>query len=461
MLVVAVPIAGSEEAGMAGTWLRRVAAAAAGMVLSAATLVGCGSAAAGSGTPGGVGLVFYTSPDGVAQYQAAAAECSQASGGRYTIEQRILPSHISDEQRLYLARRLVAHDTGLDIMALDDIWTAEFAQAGWILPYPREVARQVAQGTLRVPRESGTYQGRLYAAPLSADTQLLWYRTDLVPHPPKTWDEMIQMAGGLAARGLPHYIEVQGARYEGLTVWFNTLLASAGGEIVSDNGQVQVARGDAARRAVGVMVRLATSHAADPSLSLSDEDEGRLAMQAGQAAFEVNYPFVYAAMRGDGGGTFIDSQGRPTSQNTGRRVGDVFGWAPYPSVVAGQPARVTIGGLNLAVSASSRYPALAFQAVQCLRNRDNQMRQAIGVERPPTLAALYDDATFQKHYPAWREIRDSLNHGSVRPKTPAYTDISIVISDLLNPPAKINQNTVVGQLADQITKAVTSQGLVP
>jgi multiple sugar transport system substrate-binding protein len=436
---------------------RRVMAVAAGLLLGAATLVGCGSNPAG-----GLVLDFSTGDEGAAQYRAAAAECSRASGGRYAIEQRTQPSRNTDEQRLHLARRLTTHDPSLDIMELDVIWTAEFAQAGWILPYPAELARQVEQGTLRVPLETGFYQGKLYAAPLATGTQLLWYRKDLVPEPPKTWDDMIQMAENLAAKGLPHYIEVQGARYEGLTVWFNTLLTSGGGAIVSENGEVQVARGDAVRRAMGIMARLATSRAADPSLSVSVEDTGRLAMEAGRAAFQVNYPFVYATMYAPGGGgTFIDELGRPTRQDTGRRVRDVFGWAPYPSVVPSKPATVTIGGTNLGVSATSRHPAEAFEAVQCLRNRDNQLRNAVGVGRPPTLGALYDDPALQERYPTWQAIRDSLTSASVRPKTPAYKSISIVISDLLNPPAKINPNTVVDQLADQIAQAVTSQGLVP
>ncbi|MGH3804685.1 MAG: extracellular solute-binding protein, partial [Pseudonocardiaceae bacterium] len=246
-----------------------------------------------------------------------------------------------------------------------------------------------------------------------------------------------------------------------LTVWFNTLLTSGGGSIVSENGDVQVARGDAARQALGVMTRLATSQAANPSLSVSQENDGRLAMEAGKAAFQVNYPFVYAMMYAPGGGgTFIDELGRPTRQDTGRRVRDVFGWAPYPSVVAGKPATVTIGGASLGVSTTSRHPAEAFEAVQCLRNRDNQLRKAdVGI--PPTLVALYDDPALQERFPAWQAIRDSLNSASVRPKTPAYKSISIVISDLLNPPAKINPDTTVDQLTDQIVKAVTSQGLVP
>ena len=412
--------------GASRWWLAVVA------VLGAATLVGCGS-----GDAGRVVLAFDTGPEGAGEYRAAAAECSRATGGRYTIEQRTRQTRDTDEQRLLLARRLSAHDSSLDIIELDVDLTGEFAQAGWILPYPAEVARQIEQGTLQGPVETGIYQGRMYAAPLSTNTELLWYRKDLVPYPPKTWDEMIQMAEGLAARGLPHYIEVQGARYEGLTVWFNTLLATSGGSIVSDDGDVRVARGNAARQALGVMSRVATSPAADPSLSVSIEADGRLAMDAGKAAFDVNYPDTY------------------------RRVGDVLGWAAYPSVAAGTPARVTIGGYNLGVSATSRHPTEAFEAVQCLRNRDNQLLGAIGVARPPTLVALYDDPEFQKYFPAWQAIRDSLNSASVRPGTPAYKSISIVVSDLLSPPAKINPDTVVGLLGDQIAKAVKSQGLVP
>ncbi|MGH3871153.1 MAG: ABC transporter substrate-binding protein [Pseudonocardiaceae bacterium] len=441
--------------GRSGRW--RVTAIAAGVVLGAATLVGCGAS-----VPERTVLNFSTGDEGADQYRTAAAECSRASGGRYTVVQRTLPNGNTDDQRLQLARRLVAHDPSLDILELDVIWTGEFAQAGWILPYPPEQAQQIAEGTLRVPLETGTYQGTLYAAPVSTNTQLLWYRTDLVPQPPKTWDEMIQIAEGLAARGMPHYIEVQGARYEGLTVWFNTLLTSAGGSIVAENGEVQVAQGDAAWRALGIMTRVAASRAADPSLPVSNEDHARLAMEAGKAAFEVNYPFAYSTMYAPGGGgTFIDEQGRPTRQDTGRRVRDVFGWAPYPAVVADRSATVTIGGLNLGVSATSRHPAESFEAVQCLRNWDSQLRQAVGVGRPPTFVALYDDPALQEQFPAWQAIRDSLNNASVRPNTPAYKSISVVIADLLNPPAKINPTTVAGQLADEITKAVTSRGLVP
>jgi multiple sugar transport system substrate-binding protein len=439
---------------------RRPLVAAACALLAAAALAGCGSAASGPPL-----LNFYTPADNASGYAAAAAACTTASGGRYSVVQQTLPK-AADDQRLQLARRLVAGDPAVDIVGIDVTWTAEFAEAGWIAPFPEDVAREIQQGTLQGAFETGTYKDRLWAAPLNTNTQLLWYRTDLSPTPPATWDEMIRRSEELHQRGLPSYIEVQGAQYEGLSVWFNTLLTSAGGQLVSETGDVLVDDGPAARQAASIMQRVAASPASDPSLSVAKENDGRLAMEAGAAAFQVNYPFVNASINtpppdGGGGGTFIDEQGRPTAQDTGRRVVDVFAWAPYPRVDPNRPATVTIGGLNLGVSTTSRHQDLAFEAVQCLRNRENQLHNATEGGVPPTLAALYDDPSFQQEYPAWQAIRDSLQNASVRPKTPAYQSISIVLADLLNPPASINPDTIVPQLADQVGRAVNSEGLVP
>ncbi|GAA5125051.1 ABC transporter substrate-binding protein [Pseudonocardia adelaidensis] len=410
-------------------------------------------------------LNFYTPADNASGYAAGAAACTEAANGRYVVTQQTLPK-AADDQRLQLARRLVAGDPEVDLVALDVTWTAEFAEAGWIEPWPDDAAAAVEKGTLEGPLETARYQGRLWAAPLNTNTQLLWYRKDLAPQPPQTWDQMIQMSEALRDKGLPSYIEVQAAQYEGISVWFNTLLTSGGGQLVSENGDVLVDDGDAARKATSIMQRVASSPAGDPSLSVAQENDGRLQMEAGVAAFQVNYPFVNASINtpppdGGGGGTFIDDHGRPTGEDTGRRVVDVFAWAPYPRVDPSKPATVTIGGLNIGVSTTGGNQDLAFEAAQCLRNRENQLTNATQGGVPPTLAELYDDPSFQAKYPAWEAIRDSVQNASVRPKTPAYTSISIVLADLLNPPAQIDPDTVVPRMASEVERAVNSEGLVP
>ncbi|WP_232660439.1 ABC transporter substrate-binding protein [Pseudonocardia sp. TRM90224] len=429
-------------------------------LLAAAAVAGCGSGPAGPPV-----LNFYTPADNASGYAAAAKACTAAANGRYSVVQQSLPKG-ADDQRLQLARRLVAGDPAVDLVGIDVTWTAEFAKAGWIEKFPADVAAKIEQGTLPATLETATYEDTLYAAPLNTNTQILWYRKDLSPTPPATWDEMIAASEKLAQQGLPSYIETQAAQYEGIVVWFNTLLASGGGQVVSENGEVLIDKGDAARKALSIMQRTATAPGADPSLSVAKENDGRLAMEAGTAAFQVNYPFVNASINtappdGGGGGTFIDQQGKPSATDTGRRVVDVFAWAPYPAVDAGTPAKVTIGGLNIGISTTSRYKDFAFEAVQCLRNEDAQRNNALEGGVPPTLESLYADPEFQAKYPAWEAIKNSLDGASVRPKTPAYQSISIVLSDLLNPPAQIDPDALVPQLADQVSRAEKSEGLVP
>src|SRR5262249_12600443 len=142
-----------------------------------------------------------------------------------------------DGQRQQLVRRLAAEDRSLDIMALDVTWPAEFAEAGWIKPITGRARDEITRGTLPAALDTGTWEGQLYAAPLNTNTQLLWYRKDPVPTPPKTWDEMMSQASALAAAGKPHHVVTPGAQYEGYTVLFNTLVASAGGSILSADGQ--------------------------------------------------------------------------------------------------------------------------------------------------------------------------------------------------------------------------------
>ena len=60
----------------------------------------------------------------------------------------------------------------------------------------RRRAQAVTAGTLAVPIQTATYKGKLYGAPDNSNTELLWYRKDLVPTPPQTWDQMIAMADG-------------------------------------------------------------------------------------------------------------------------------------------------------------------------------------------------------------------------------------------------------------------------
>ncbi len=402
--------------------------------MASTTLTGCGG-----GGGGRVTLNFYNFPDNSGAIQQAANNCSTS---QYKIQYNKLPTD-ADGQRQQMVRRLAARDSSLDILGLDVTWEAEFAEAGWIRPWTGANKAAATKGTLTAPIQTATWKGQLYAVPYNSNTQLLWYRSDLVPNPPKTWDEMITMAEKLAKEHKPHRIEIQGAQYEGVTVWFNSLVASAGGSILNQDA-TKPSLGDPALKALKIMKRLASSPAADPSLSVQQEDQNRLAMEGGNAAFELNYPFVYPSMQAD----------KP-------KLAKVFKWAQYPSVDANEPSHVTIGGIDLAISQYSKHADLAFKAALCLRNRKNQIIAAVKGGLPPTLESLYNSKELAKAYPFHADILKALKNASVRPKTPAYQNVSIVISHNVSPPRSINPSSTLKTITSQLKDALASKGLIP
>ena len=397
---------------------------------------GCGGGSDESGAPA---LKWYVFKEPSGAYDDAAARCTEAAGGRYRIELVDLPSS-ADQQREQLVRRLAARDSDIDIMGMDVIWTAEFARAGWLLPWEGGAASRAAEGTIPATVQTGTYQDRLWAAPYTTNTQLLWYRKDRVPEPPQTWDQMIEMAERIGPDGK---IQVQGARYEGLTVWFNSLLASARGQVLDENDDEVSLDPQATTRALEVMRRLADSPAADPTLSTTMEDQARLAFETGGSSFMVNYSFVW-----------------PSAQENAPDIADNMGWARFPRVLPDEPSHVTLGGINLGVGAYSKHPAEAFDAAACLRSPDNQVIAAEKGGLAPTALALYDDPRILAAFPFADLLRESLLDGAPRPQHPAYNDISLAVQRSVHPPRSINPARTASSLAAKIRDVLESGGLL-
>ena len=172
---------------------------------------------------------------------------------------------------------------------------------------------------------------------------------------------------------------MQAARYEGYTVWINSLIASAGGSLVDENGDVKV--DDTATRAAEIIKRVA-DEAAPEGMSNNKEDQARLGFESGASDFEVNYSFVWASA-GELGGDFQKN----------------MGYARYPRVDKDKPSKVTLGGINLGIGAYSKHPDLAFEAAQCLAKPENQIVAAELGGLAPTTESLYDDPKVKKAFP--------------------------------------------------------------
>ncbi|WP_019816599.1 ABC transporter substrate-binding protein [Saccharomonospora saliphila] len=427
---------------------QRVAALLGVTAVGASTLAACGA-------EDGKQINVYYAPED--NFQAVVDDCNEQAGGDYEIVYNKLPRD-ADGQREQMVRRLAAGDTSLDVLGLDVTWVPEFAEAGWVEEWTGENKAEASRDVLPGPLETATWDGKLYAAPKNTNVRLLWYDDRITPEPPRTWDEMMAMSRDLRERGEPHEILFTGAQYEGLVVSYNSITESAGGRILSPDGE-SVVIDEGARRALGILNEVSSSGLTDPSLTNQQEDEVRLAFQNGGGAFQLNWPFVYASY----------AEEKPDEL-------EHFKWAPYPGVGEPGTGRSTIGGYNLAVSETSRHKQEAFEAALCLRSAEHQKFSALKDGVPPTIASVYDDTTpldpsrppdpednptMATEYPMKDTIRDELTDAAVRPATPAYQTLSIVMAEVLSPPSDIDPQRTAQELRSQLEEALTSKGVIP
>ena len=285
-----------------------------------------------SGTPT---LTWYINPDNGGQKRLA-EKCAPANGP-YKVVIQTLPNSASD-QREQLVRRLAAQDSSIDVMSLDPPYVAEFANAGFLKQFDKQDEAALTQGVLAGPLKTAYWGGKLVAAPFWGNTQLLWFRKAAVTAagvdptaPTFTWDQMTK-----AAVSQSKTVAVQANRYEGYMVWINALVASAGGEIITNvqagknaTPAIDSPAGNAAAEVVGSLAR---SAAAPPAMSTATEEESRSVYQGDRGMFMVNWPYVYgAATKEASAGTISQS------------VVDDIGWARYPAYGCGPAQQAATG----------------------------------------------------------------------------------------------------------------------
>jgi len=403
--------------------------AAFGAVCAAAFAAGCGSGGESSGPPT-INWYVFNEPGGA--YEQAVANCNKQAKGRFKINYVRLPTD-ANQQRELVVRRLAAKDSSVDLVGMDVIWTAEFAEAGWIKPWTGARRAVATKGKLAGPLKTVQYKGQTWALPFTSNTQLLWYRKDQVPKPGPdfTWDQMIAKA-----KQKGKAIEVQGNQYEGLTVWVNALVVGAGSSLVSQTGKVTVS--DAALKTTATIIHNLATQAAPPGLGTNKEDEARIGFESGRSDYEVNYTFIYPSA---------------AEVKSPKDFQKKIGWARYPRTVAEKPSRPPLGGINLGVGSYTNHPDAAFAAAECLGQPANQ---AIASEKgglPPTTEATYRDPKVVKAFPFAALLRESINAAGPRPVEPAYSDVSLAIQKTFHPEDKVDPNTVVGKLKDRLDKA--------
>jgi multiple sugar transport system substrate-binding protein len=257
---------------------------------------------------------------------------------------------------------------------------------------------------------------------------------------------MIDQAEQLAKEGKPDTIQLQANKYEGFTVWFNALVDSAGGQILSGPETVALQQ-KPTDEALEVMGRLAHSPAAATNISTSTEDTARLGFESGDSAFMVNYTFAYGS-----------------AKENAPDIAKEMGSARYPGVVPGKPSKPPLGGFNIGVGAYSQHPDQALQAAACIGSAKSELTATELDGLPPSRPSLYSNKVVTDAFPGFSElVKKSIQSAGPRPLTPVYQDVSLAIQDALQPPDRIDPNDVTpsyDELKSNVEDAVARKGLL-
>ena len=392
------------------------------VAVSGALLVGCGGDS-GSGSSSGSGGTKSASLDPAsaktakgtvtlclpkdvsgAFHKTIAAFNKQGTG--VTAKLLELPES-ADEQRNQLVQRSRAKSPECDVEGIDVIWTAEFANQGWLKDMTKVV--QARQGEL-IPStvETTHYDGKYWAMPYNSNAALLYYRSDQVPKAPTSWQDVYKE--GARTNGFVY----QGAAYEGLTVDFLELLYSAGGKVLSDDGKSAAIDSQQTRDVLSFMRQGIKDGAVPKAVVTYMEEPSRMNFEAGRSSLMRNWPYAYAL-----------------GNAKGSKIAGKFKITNLPGWNGGQGAGV-LGGTNLAISTYSKNPSGALAVIDYFTSKVGQRYIGEGAT-PPTLKSAYQDPSVRKAIGLPDAVEQAISQAKPRPVSPVYTQISEAIYKHVNP----------------------------
>ncbi|HEY9596007.1 MAG TPA: extracellular solute-binding protein [Spirochaetia bacterium] len=330
---------------------------------------------------------------------------------------RVSPIFVEYEDRYNLIVQTAARSVpDLDLILVDLIWVADFAEKGIIDPLPPAVDRQVRDGIVPKIWSAFSWRQKLWALPFHVDLQMLYTNGDDLAAigetaPPRTLEDLVRMARKARAKGVVKYpIFDSWKQQEVLTCELTWLVGAFGGSLVGPDGRIDCTS-PAARRALGFMVDLLSEGLANPYSLESDENFVSEVFLAGDCMFTTNWNFMIRLLAAN------DQPG-------------VRRWSVSPIPVSaevspdGRGTSSICGFEGLSVLRGSRHKEAAWRFARSLASADFQGRH---LEFMPVWKEVWDREESRKLDPFLSVKELEITGLQYRPVHPRYRQISAVL----------------------------------
>lgn len=330
----------------------------------------------------------------------------------------------------YRDRLLTAVQAGEppDMATLDQIWMAEFAASGSIIPLDSYLEESGVNPDDFFPGawSSNVWQGQTWGVPLNNDVweemfynRAMFEAAGLDPDaPPTTWAELLEACRALTNPPDQYGIALMGTG-EFVVVTIDSFIYSNGGSILNEEGTEATINSPEAVEAIAFYKQLA-DECAPPGTANRIEPEAVGLVTAEQAAIG-----------------FLGSWQQDTFKGT------ELDWAvammPVPE--EGDIFHGTLGGWNMAIFADSEYPDETWEYIEFLTGKEPQ--KTVNSLIPARLDAgreFIDELRVSADV-----IFDTVNSGFPRPLSAVYPAVSQAQQDMM---ARIWEGMDVQESAD-------------
>ncbi|HTO23020.1 MAG TPA: extracellular solute-binding protein [Spirochaetia bacterium] len=334
---------------------------------------------------------------------------------------RVAPEFVEYEDRYNLILAAASKSLpDLDLILVDLIWVADFAEKGIIDALPPEIDHGVRAGILPGIYSAFSYGGRLWALPFHIDFQMLYSNVDDLKKigasaPPRTLEELRALAlKARDAKVVKYPIFDSWRSQEVLTCEFTWLVGAFGGSLSDASGRLTCDTPQA-ERALTFMVGLLSDGLANPYSLDSEENFVSEVFLAGDCMFTTNWSFMIRLL------TARDQPG----------IGE---WTvspiPVSASVRGGPGTSSICGFEgLTVLRGSRHKDAAWSFARFLASPEFQAQH---LEFMPVWTEVWNRPEVRRADPFLAVKQQQIAGLQYRPVHPRYRQVSAVLQHWLS-----------------------------
>ena len=312
-----------------------------------------------------------------------------------------------------------------DVASIDSFWMPLFLAGGYLQPlnddWPEEDRRDFLPFTISTLSDAS---GRVFGLWHETDCRVLFYRRDLVPTPPRTWDELIDVASRVAReRHIAGYLYNAG-RWEATVFDHLAMFWGQGGELVDGEGRPIFGEPPHRERMLRLFefLRETVRSGASPTSVLASNDYQQLtaAATAGDVAM------------------FLGGNWQLNDLRAGLRAEDFANWeiAPIPQANGATPSTGTGGWVWVVFTRDRERRRAAVEFIRDVERRDHAARISMATGHLPARRSVYRDYPFFSRDRWYQRFGEMLRYGRARPLVAVYPAISqalqIAIGDVIS-----------------------------